>query len=121
MLLDSNIIIYAAQPEQVAIRQLIQETAPSVSIISYVEVLGYHRLTDEVQQFLTEFFSASKILSLTDEIALQAVHLRQQKRMSLGDSLIASTALIHNLTLVTHNCRDFEWIPNLALFDPIRK
>jgi predicted nucleic acid-binding protein len=33
--------------------------------------------------------------------------------------LIASTALIHNLTLITHNCRDFEWIPNLTLFDPL--
>jgi len=112
MLLDSNIIIYAAQPEQVAIRQFIQDNAPTVSIISYVEVLGYHGLTNEAQQFFIE-------LPVTDEIATQAVRLRQQRRMTLGDSLIAGTALTFNLTLVTHNRQDFEWIPDLTIFDPL--
>jgi tRNA(fMet)-specific endonuclease VapC len=33
------------------------------------------------------------------------------------DLLIASVALVHNLTLVTHNTADFENIPNLRLDD----
>ncbi len=33
------------------------------------------------------------------------------------DSLLAATALIHNLTLVTRNVRDFAF-ENLALIDP---
>jgi hypothetical protein len=40
MLLDSNIIIYAAQPAW---------PAPAVSVISYIEVLSYHRLSEEEQ------------------------------------------------------------------------
>jgi len=44
MLLDSNIIIYAAQPENDFLRQLIVERASAVSAVSYVEVLGYHRV-----------------------------------------------------------------------------
>lgn len=119
MLLDSNIIIYAAQPEQVSIRQFIQDNAPAVSIISYVEVLGYHGLTNEAQQFFIEFFEASEVLPITDEIATQAVRLRQQRRMTLGDSLIAGTALTYNSTLITHNRQDFEWIPDLTVFDPL--
>jgi hypothetical protein len=43
MLLDSNIIIYASQPEYPLLRQFIAEQSPAVSALSYVEVLGYHR------------------------------------------------------------------------------
>jgi len=45
MLLDSNAIIYSIKPESDALRQLIAEHNPSVSAVSYVEVLGYHQLT----------------------------------------------------------------------------
>jgi hypothetical protein len=40
MLLDSNIIIYAAQPEHADLRTFIAEQAPEVSAVSVVEVLG---------------------------------------------------------------------------------
>ena len=42
MLIDSNIIIYAVQPQEEKIRTLIEENAPYVSVISYVEVPGHN-------------------------------------------------------------------------------
>jgi len=42
MLLDSNIIIYAAQAGHATLRQFIAEHTPAVSVISYIEALGYH-------------------------------------------------------------------------------
>jgi predicted nucleic acid-binding protein len=33
------------------------------------------------------------------------------------DMQIAATALVHNLTLVTHNTKDFQHIPSLRLDD----
>ncbi|MFH1115876.1 MAG: twitching motility protein PilT [Pseudomonadota bacterium] len=50
----------------------------------------------------------------------QAVKLRQISKMTLGDSLVAGTALSHNLTLVTRNTKDFAWIPGMALLDPFQ-
>jgi predicted nucleic acid-binding protein len=47
-----------------------------------------------------------------------AIGLRQQRKMSLGDALIAATALEHNLTLATHNEGDFSWVPGLR-FDSL--
>jgi predicted nucleic acid-binding protein len=38
--------------------------------------------------------------------------------MSLGDALIAATALVHDLTLVTRNVEDFQWIQGLLLLNP---
>ncbi len=68
MLLDSNIIIYAAQPEHTSLRQFITDHAPAVSIISYIEVLGYHSLSEEAQQFLQRFFQAAVLLPLSDPV-----------------------------------------------------
>jgi toxin FitB len=39
--------------------------------------------------------------------------------MSLGDSLVAATALVHARTLVTHNVDDFKWIAGLQLLNPL--
>ena len=39
--------------------------------------------------------------------------------MGLADAVIAASALIHRLPLVTHNGQDFQWIEGLELVDPI--
>jgi predicted nucleic acid-binding protein len=38
--------------------------------------------------------------------------------MSLGDALVAGTALVHGLTLVTRNVEEFQWIQGLSLLNP---
>ncbi len=58
ILIDSNIIVYAAKPEYADLRRFIAEHAPAVSAISYVEVLGYHRLTEAERRHFETFFAA---------------------------------------------------------------
>jgi predicted nucleic acid-binding protein len=118
MILDSNIIIYSAEPQYQHLRDLIARHAPSVSAISYVEVLGYGQLTPFHVQYFTQFFARALKHPVDQPVLDAAVLLRQQRRMSLGDSIIAATALVHQLTLVTRNTADFHWIPNLSLLDP---
>jgi len=119
MLLDSNIIIYAAQPENEPLRQFIKTHSCCTSTISYIEVLGYHRLTDSEKEGLEAFFAVTPILPLTDEITQLAIHLRQQRKLSLGDSIVAATALHQQMPVITHNTTDFEWIADLDVIDPL--
>ena len=119
MLIDSNIIIYASKPEYDQLRQFIAQNSPVVSAVSYVEVLGFHQLAHEEKELLEAFFAATVILPLTQAILDQAVLLRQQRRISLGDALVAGTALVHNHTVVTHNVKDFTWVDGLTVFDPL--
>lgn len=118
MLIDSNIIIYAAKPEHADLRRLIEEHSPAVSVVSVVEVLGYHRLTSTERQHFEEFFAAATVLPLSDPVIDQAVKLRQMRKMTLGDALIGATALVFKRTLVTRNIKDFKWIPGLPLRNP---
>jgi predicted nucleic acid-binding protein len=49
----------------------------------------------------------------------EAIRLRQLRKISLGDSIVAATAIARHLTLATHNTDDFSWISGLALIDPM--
>ncbi len=48
---------------------------------------------------------------------LQASLLGQGISTSTADLMIASVAIVHNLTLVTHNTSDFQSIAGLRLAD----
>ena len=119
MLLDSNAIIYSVKPESDTLRQLIAKQDPAVSAISYLEVLGYHKLTASDKEDFIEFFGTAQIIPVSEAVLEQAVALRQQRKMSLGDSIIAATALLNDLTLVTANISDFQWIDNIKLMNPL--
>lgn len=119
MLLDSNIIIYAAQPEHEELRRLIASQPSSVSAISVVEVLGYHQLSQTERKHFEEFFGVAEILGVTDLVINEAVRLRQQKKIKLGDALIAATAITNDLMLVTRNVNDFDWIEGLRILNPL--
>ncbi len=120
MILDSN-IIYSTKPEYDFLREFIAENSPSVSAVSYVEVLGYHKLTDEEKELLEEFFDSTKILPISNEVIAKAVQLRQLKKMTLGDALIAATALVNNSVLVTNNTADLFGLLNLNYLTHWRK
>ena len=119
MLLDSNIIIYAAKPEHEDLRRLIAEKAPAVSAVSYVEVLGFHRLEEHERQHFEAFFGSARILPLSQSGLDQAVRLRQARKMSLGDALVAGTALAYELTLITRNVDDFSKVEGLSILNPL--
>ncbi len=117
-LLDSNIIIYASKPGSEFLQPQMASSDVCVSAVSYVEVLGFHRLTQPERNFLEEFFANTPMLSLAPSVLDQAVKLRCQRRMPLADALVAGTALAYGCTLITRNTGDFDWVPGLALFNP---
>src|SRR5215210_841819 len=120
MLLDSNVIIYAAKPEYEHIRRFLNNEPLLVSAISIVEVLGYHRLKSEEREYIERFFNIARVLAISDSVIAKAVKLRQTRRMSLGDSVIAATAIIFQEPLITRNVSDFDWIEGLTVTKPFQ-
>jgi len=43
----------------------------------------------------------------------------KNKKMTLGDSLIAATALVQKAELITRNTVDFSGIPGLKVLNPL--
>jgi len=119
-LVDSNIIIYHLNGEAIAtnfLRQNYKEIA--ISQITYVEVLSFP-FTPQEESSVKELLAKFTILDIDQNISNQAIENRKIKKIKLPDNLILSTAIIHNLTLVTRNTKDFKTF-NVALIDIFMK
>lgn len=121
MILDSNIVIYAFEPKyrESNLEKFLLQGEFSVSNITRLEVMGFWRNSDAEFERFAMFFDALHVLAVSSEIVDRAIQLRRQKSMGLADAIIAATALLHQLPLVTHNTRDFQWIEGLELIDPL--
>jgi predicted nucleic acid-binding protein len=119
MLVDSNILIYATKPEHGKLRQWLIDTLPKASVISKVEILGYHKLHSAEKAALTDLLNSLGLIYLTPASYEIAIQLRQQRKFTLGDALIAATCLERGYTLATCNIGDFAWIDELKLLNPM--
>lgn len=119
-LIDSNVIIYSAKPEFSYLRGLILPGENFVSALSKIEVLGYHLLIEEDKKYFDAYFELLSVLAIDDSVIDLATELRRMFRMKTSDAIIAATAQIYQLELVTRNVDDFSKISSLKIFDPIR-
>lgn len=118
ILLDSNTIIYFASPGFADQRMEYSKYDLAASAVSRIEVLGYHSLDGDQEKDFEDYFASIVVLEISSEVVERAIWLRQQRKIGLGDAIVAATALINNIPLVTRNTKDFKWIDSLDLIDP---
>ena len=58
------------------------------------------------------------VIELEPSIKLKTAEIRQQYKIKLPDAIIAATALVYGLVLITRNTKDFGLVPELQVFDP---
>ncbi len=122
-LIDSNAVIdYLSGkiPEKAMsfMNQVINDI-PNISVITKIEVLGYNT-TPEAYQLLSGFVEDSIVLGLSDDIVEQTIKIRKENTIKTPDALIAATAAVNQLTLITRNSRDFDKIGGLVVVNPYK-
>jgi predicted nucleic acid-binding protein len=89
-----------------------------ISVVVEIEVLTYHE-TPEKLPLIEEFIQLATILPLSKEVTQKAIELRRKNRkLKLGDAIIAATSVVNNLILITNNTKDFANIDGLIQVDP---
>ena len=117
-LIDTNIIIYLTQG-----KLKINDFAKTggnlhISSISYIETLGYPFQNQDEEKDVTELCEMFERIFLTKEVEKQTILIRKSNKIKLPDAIIAATAMVYNLTLVTHNMDDFKNIQELKILNP---
>ncbi len=118
VIVDSNIIIYSMMPDYTFLQTELAKYDVFVASVSKVEVLGYAHLDPLDKQSFINYFQTITQYETNPKIIEKATQLRQQKKMSLGDAIIAGTALTYQLPIMTRNVADFQWIEGLEIINP---
>jgi predicted nucleic acid-binding protein len=109
-LIDTNIVIYYFNglTDDEAIHAILADSF-KISIITKIEFLGWGQFAADLEAHskAREFISHATVFDLKKAIAEQAILLRQQFKVKTPDAIIAATASVHNLTVVTNNTSDF--------------
>jgi predicted nucleic acid-binding protein len=85
-----------------------------ISFISEIELLGYKNISKTEETALKELLKDSFIFSFNDEIKGQTIKLKQKHSIKLPDAIIASTAIVFQIPLITSD-KGFKNIKELDL------
>lgn len=119
-LVDSNILIYLSKRKLEFEKVASQKTKLFISVITYMEVLGYHFETNFEKQTMESLCKHFPVINLNQEIIDKVIFIRQKHKVKLPDAIILATAVISNLELITANVADFVHIePDLKIHNPM--
>jgi predicted nucleic acid-binding protein len=72
----------------------------------------------EHYQLLSSFIKDATVVDLTENIVDSTIDIRKKYKTKLPDAIIAATAIVHNMILITRNITDFKIVKNLQVVDP---
>ena len=108
-LLDTNIVIGILKDDRATIDLLLARGAvgddSALCSISRVELLSKPEMDAAEEAKISGAIGRLTVLPLTRVIEDKAILLRRSRRMKLPDAIIAATALVHELELITHDVR----------------
>ena len=107
---DANVVAWVGRKDS---------TAFFISAITILElergILGVQRRDERQGARLRTWLDShvrpefsGRIIAIDDAVATRCAHLQIPDRRNEVDALIAATALVHGLTVVTRNVKDFE-------------
>ena len=120
-LLDSNTVIDYLEGKM-PVRALeemdkIIDQKAKISVITQMEILGWFGATSVQLNLLNEFVADAIVFDLTPEMINRTIKIRQQYKIKLPDAIIAATALVYDLNLLSLNIRDFKNIDGLKIIN----
>ena len=119
-LVDTNILIYLSKRKLEFGEIASPNDKLSISVITYMEVLGYRFENDSEKQTIEQLCKYFPVIDLNPEIVEKVISIRQKHKIKLPDAIILATALVGEMELITANVADFINIePDLKIHNPI--
>ncbi len=120
-LIDTNVVIgyldNKLPHEGMKVVGNIIDAKPNISVITKIEILRFNA-SPEVTSILESFVKESAVFDLDSLVVNQTILICKSNRIKLPDAIIAATASVYDLILVTRNIVDFKKISGLTLLNP---
>jgi predicted nucleic acid-binding protein len=120
-LIDTNAVIdYLGgklTPSGMSFMGKIIDSRPIISVITKIELLGFNSYPSHYQ-LLENFVLDAQVINLSEDIVDSCISIRKELKTKLPDAIIAATAVVNGLNLITLNTDDFKRIHTLIIIDP---
>lgn len=73
----------------------------AVSQITRLELLGFTGISAKEALTINGFLATIQVLPISAEVEERVIALRQSRKIKLPDAIVAATALVHGLELLT--------------------
>lgn len=120
MLVDSDVVIWFLRGNRHAKEVFDRHSGLSLSGVTVMEILQGVRNRDEMRAW-KQFLKARsiRILPVDEQITSKAIFWMEEfvltHALRLGDALIAATADVYGLELLTGNASDYKYLPGLKI------
>lgn len=91
---------------------------PEISIITNIELFSSNNIPEKEFDLLKKFVAFSNVFPVNETLIDSTITIRLIHKIKLPDAIIAATAIVNNLTLITRNTKDFMNIKDLKLLNP---
>ncbi|HEU5289132.1 MAG TPA: type II toxin-antitoxin system VapC family toxin [Cyclobacteriaceae bacterium] len=113
LFVDTNILVNLAEGKKEVDRYL-EGNNLFVSVITEIELLGWHKITNQQKGFFQMLLNDCTIVGLTKPVKDLAIELKQKHKIKLPDSVIAASTIHLEIPLLTLD-QGFEKIKDLNL------
>jgi len=111
---DTNICIYLLNGD-VNVAELLQNLNLYISIITEMELYAYHSDDPLAIKILNGFVESVSIVNITETVKIRTIETRKKSKLKLPDSIIAASALVLNMPLITADIA-FKKVEDLELY-----
>lgn len=88
------------------------ENAPAMCFVVKIELRSFQGDIAK-ENTIADLVNSSTIIELSDDVIEKTIELRKKAKIKLPDAVIAATAIVNNLTLLSTNDSDFLKVPKL--------
>lgn len=121
-LIDTNAVIdYLSEtiPQKALLfMDKVVDSGYSISVINMIELYAYSNLNKKDKASLDIFTSKAILLYIDNDIIQKTIKIRKIYKTKLPDAIIAATAIVNKLTLISRNTKDFDAIKGLEVVNP---
>lgn len=93
------------------------DLTPNISVITEIEALSWVSPDKSKEAVVKAFIEDANVLPLSPDVVAQCVKIRRNRKIKTPDAIIAASAIVHNLILITSDS-DFNNIQKLKIIDP---
>ena len=90
----------------------------AISFIVEIELQSWNPLDPNDLKNYQLFVSSSRVIGINKSIIEETIKIRKHFKLKLPDALIAATAIVNDMTLISDNDKDFKKVSELKYLNP---